>query len=596
MTPEEVNKKYGYGQADHKNINYPFNNTKKYTRYETNQNGNSNHTTNSDGGFNMSVTKQKNIVGVFVFLILQVMFLFSHFTIAGTVNTLFVLLYLIFRNIINNKTEEEYLSVRFGNYIGVSFLNILLITLFQFVNIKSIEVLVESDYFGFVIGAVICPIVFLIIYGIASAMITKKGPIISILKYLIPYGVYFAFLNSFYPIEKVGNVCLFALAIFYLMFWIVDLYIQKTTGKPDKSIIISAIFSSSIIIIMSAFSIDYAGGIIYGFTHLNSLTSWKWYTVVIIAVIFIVASCVCFAIDYNKNADENRYYLSDDTINLFLILFDIICFAIGIKFYTKYIAVFAIMLFMVNFITLIIPFKKYKNDSVLERVFNNKFFAELIMMGVLITLFFGFTNGIIDIVAIIILSLIAIFAFIECGYSWKYNLFIILAAVLSCAFVYHWHHSPSNYLYVGAVTVLFSVVIFIVGIHNKKIEQSDDDPIILPKIAILIMGIIIMMTPMSHTGVHIYDKVEIPTSIVSESEKNAEDEATITIYFKPHGKDNNVEACSYYWTSNEDEIFIQVLEENNFSIKKKGADTLVVVCYDSNGVKTTYKHSYNIKV
>lgn len=545
----------------------------------------------------MSVTKQKNIVGVFVFLILQIMFLFSHFTIIGTVNTLLVLLYLIFKNIINNKTEEEYLSVRFGNYIAVSFLNILLITLFQFVNMQSLESLVESDYFGFVIGAVISPIVFLIFYGIASAMITKKGPITSILKYLIPYGVYFAFLNSFYPIKKVGNICLFALAIFYLMFWLVDLYIQKTTGKPDKSIIISAIFSSSIIIIMAAFNIDYTGEIIYGVTHLNSLSGWKWHTVAIMVVTLIIASCVCFAIDTNNSIseDEKTYFYSDDTVSLILIAFDIICFVIGIKFYTKYIAIFAIMLFMVNFITLIIPFRKLKSDNnVADKFFNNKFISEIIMMVVLISMFFGFINGIIDIVVILILSIVAVVALIDANH-WKYSFYIVLVAILGCDLAYHWHNSPANFLLIGIAAILFSVIMVVIGIYNKDCIKDDFD-INMSKFLVLALGIIVMLTPMSHTGVHIYDKVEYPSTISTETDESGNNNATITIYFRPHGKDNNVESCSYYWTSNEDEIFLQVLEEDSFSIKKKGADTLVVVCYDSNGVKTTYKHSYNIKV
>lgn len=100
--------------------------------------------------------------------------------------------------------------------------------------------------------------------------------------------------------------------------------------------------------------------------------------------------------------EEDLYVISDDVTNLFLIGFDIICFAIGIKFYTKYVAIFAIMLFMVNLIILIVPLKVSKDNSLSKRIFNNKLIIELLMMGSLISLYFGFINGIIDIVLIIL--------------------------------------------------------------------------------------------------------------------------------------------------------------------------------------------------
>lgn len=126
--------------------------------------------------------------------------------------------------------------------------------------------------------------------------------------------------------------------------------------------------------------------------------------------------------------EEDLYVISDDVTNLFLIGFDIICFAIGIKFYTKYVAIFAIMLFMVNLIILIVPLKVSKDNSLSKRIFNNKFIIELLMMGSLISLYFGFINGIIDIVLFILLSIVTVVALID-AYHWKYGLCLVLGAL-----------------------------------------------------------------------------------------------------------------------------------------------------------------------
>lgn len=543
----------------------------------------------------MSTAKQKNIVGVFVFLILQIMFLFSHFTVAGAVNTVLVLLYLILRNIISNKTDEKSLSVRLGNYIALSFLNVLLITLFQLIDLDAIDSFIDSANFQTaIVGCVVCCAVLLIAYGVISASEIPKGPVISIVKYLIPFGVYSVILNTkFYPREINGNDCLYALAIFYLMFWLVELYIKKSTGKTDKSIIIAVILSSAVIVLMSAFDSDYTKEIIYGFTHLKSLNNWKWYTVVIIAAVFIAAVCVLAAID---NESYEMEFLTDDTSSLALIAFDIICFAVGIQFYTKYIAVFAIMLFAVNFITLIIPFKRNKKDSFAKKIFNSKFTVELIMMVSLVFLYFGFINGIVDMVILLILSAVIIAALIESN-SRKYSLFVLLLLAIGCDMVYHWHNAVSNYILVGAVAVLLFVILAVIGIYNPDCIKDDFD-IHIMKFCVLVLGTVIMLTPMSHTGAHIYDKIEMPQSVVSETEEDSEknDKATITIYIRPHGKNNSIESCTYYWTSNSEKVKTAQLEDNSFSVKKKGSDTLVVVCRDSNGVETTYKHTYNIKV
>lgn len=126
--------------------------------------------------------------------------------------------------------------------------------------------------------------------------------------------------------------------------------------------------------------------------------------------------------------EEDLYVISDDVTNLFLIGFDIICFAIGIKFYTKYVAIFAIMLFMVNLIILIVPLKVSKDNSLSKRIFNNKLIIELLMMGSLISLYFGFINGIIDIVLFILLSIVTVVALID-AYHWKYSLYLVLGAL-----------------------------------------------------------------------------------------------------------------------------------------------------------------------
>lgn len=547
-------------------------------------------------GFNISVTKQKNIVGVFVFLILQIMFLLSNFTVAGTFSTLLLLLYLIVRNILVNNTEEKLLSVRLGNYISVSFLNILLITMFRLIDTESLDTLMNGDYVGFAVGVLVCAFLLIVAYFVVSVFASAKGNIsiaFSVLKYLTIFGVYSVFLCRIYSSQRLQSSSVIGLAIINLIFCIVDVYIKKVSEKTDRSILTLVILSSTVIVLMALFNIDYTGDVlIYGFTHLNTLTSWKWYTVAIISIVFIVASCLCFKIYHNRYIGEDFYVISDDVSNLFLIGFDIVCFAIGIKFYTKYVAIFAIMLFMVNFTTLIVPLKVSKDNSLSKRIFNNKFIMELVMMGSLISLYFGFINGIIDIVLIILLSIITVVALIDASY-WKYSLYVVLVAVLGCDIAYHWHNSPANFLFIGIAFVLFSAIMVVIGIYNKNCIKEPFD-IHFSKLCVLVLATITMLTPMSHTGAHIYDKVEVPSLVLSQEEGEDNDSAIITIKIRPHGKDNKVEACSYYWTSNEDEIFIQVLEENSFSIKKKGADTLVVVCYDSNGVKTTYKHSYNI--
>lgn len=588
MTPEEVNKKYGYGQA----------NKKQNIRRETNQSTNRNQSKNEGGGFNMSVTKQKNIVGVFVFLILQIMFLLSNFTVAGVFSTLLLLLYLIVRNILVNNTEEKLLSVRLGNYISVSFLNISLITMFRLTDTESLDTLMNSDYIGIAVGVLVCAFLLIVAYFVVSAFASVKGNIgiaFSVLKYLIIFCAYSVFLCRIYSSQRLQSSSVIGLAIINLIFCVVDVYIKKVSEKTDRSILPLVTLSSTVIVLMALFDIDYTGDVlIYGFTHLNTLTSWKWYTVAIISIVFIAASSLCFKICYNRNIEEDLYVISDDVTNLFLIGFDIICFAIGIKFYTKYVAIFAIMLFMINLIILIVPLKVSKDNSLSKRIFNNKLIIELVMMGSLISLYFGFINGIIDIVLIILLSIVTVVALID-AYHWKYSLYLVLVAILGCDIAYHWHNSPANFFFIGIAFVLFSAIMIVIGIYNKKCIKELYN-INLSKLCVLVLAIVIMLTPMVHTGAYIYDKVEVPSLVLSQEEGENNDSATITIKIRPHGKDNKVEACSYYWTSNEDEIFIQVLEDNSFSVKKKGADTLVVVCYDSNGVRTTYKHSYNIKV
>lgn len=594
MTPEEVNKKYGYGQYGKSN---DYSNINSSVSDKSLKNNNKDFGNNlSKGSKNMSVTKKKNIVGVFVFVALQAMYLFSHFTVGGAVCTLLVLLYLIIRNIVNNKNISEDLTTRIGNYIAASFLNIVIVTLCQVININSILLVGESPYLGFAIFAIFLPVIFLIVYSIASSMITKKGPITSVLKYFIPYVTYSFFLSAIFPTEAVGNICPYSLAIFYIIFWIVDLFVQKNNGKADKSIVIIAIITNSLFIVLSAFNQKFAERILYGFTHLNSLNNWEWYNVAIIALIFVIAACICFAVD-NAEALENEQEIAinSDIVTLLLIGYDIVCFAIGIKFYTKYIAIFAIMLLMVNFITLIMPFKKFKNDSVLSRIFNNKFVTEIIMMGVLIALYFGFINGVLDIIIILILYAVAVAALFFHSNK-KYNFFLVLSAILACDLAYHWHNSISNYMLIFAIAIIFSLILIIIGICNKECV-TDYSNILLCKIIVLVLGTIMMLTPMSHTGAHIYDKIEVPSNVVSQTEESqTEDEATITINIRPHGKNNKITSCSYYWTSEADKINTPELKDNSFSIKKNGADTLVVVCCDANGVVTTYKHSYNIKV
>ncbi len=599
MTPEEVNKKYGYGKPNKSN-NYLNHDT--YTRYETKQNNimldsKKYNYFDSKKGVNMSITKQKNIVGVVVFLILQVMFLFSHFSIAGCINTIFVLLYLVIKNVVKNNTNED-LSIRFGNYIGVSFLNIMLIQLFQFIKLETIEAFVESEYIGVAIGVLIGSLVLLAGYAILGSFITKKGPITAILKYLVLFFILFPILNYLMPFEEIGNVCIFSIAVYLVVFLVLDIFEGQILNTYDKTILISTVFSSTVFVLIACINPEYTKKVLYGFTHLGSLNNLKWYTVAIIALIFIVAAIVCFVLDNNQNPlpddkgrEKNTIFAPNDTINLLLVGFDIVCFAIGIKYYTKYIAIFAVILFAINLIILLIPFKTRKKDFLSEKIFSSKFICELVLMAVLVILFFGYVNGILDICIIPILTLIVAIAMFD--NKFVYNIIFLMLGIWACDIAYHYHNSPKVFTLIIFVTILFSLAIFLLGLRNKKIISEDY------RILQCIVGIfafIIMVTPMFHTGVKISTDVENSiTSVDANVGEVLGEKNSVVVKLKPHGKENNVSKCVYYWNSDKNTVVTPKLsEDNTFTIDGK-QDNLIIVCTDSNGVVSKYSHYFNIK-
>mgnify|MGYP007105515826 CR=1 FL=1 len=545
----------------------------------------------------MSLSKKKNLVGLIVFLILQIMFLFSHFSIAGCVNTIFILIYLGIKNIVKNNTNEN-LSLRLGNYISVGFLNIMLVQLFQFIKLETIEAFVESEYIGVALGVAVGSLVLLAGYAIIGSFITKKGPITAILKYLVLFLIIFPVLNYLIPFEEAGNVCIFSVAVYLVIFLILDIFEGQILYKYDKTILISTVFSSTVFVLITCINPKYAKKVLYGFTHLGSLNNLKWYTVAIIALVFVAAAIVCFILDNNtkpllddKGKGKNTIFAPYDTINLLLIGFNIVCFAIGIRYYTKYLAVFAVMLLAINLIILLIPFKTRKNDRLFDKLFSSKFICEFILMAILVILFFGHVNGILDICIIPIIGFIISIALFERKFA--YNIIFIILGIWACDIAYHYHNSPQVFTLIIFVTVLFSLAIFLLGLRNKKIVSEDYRML---QCIVGILAFIIMVTPMFHTGVKISTDVENSiTSVDTIAGEVLGEKNSVVVKLKPHGKENSVSQCVYYWNSDKNTVVTpELLEDNTFTIDGK-QDTLIIVCTDSNGVVSKYSHSFNIK-
>ncbi len=525
----------------------------------------------------MSISKEKNIVATVLFALLQLIFLITNFSAAGCVSTAVILIYWIIRNIVKNSDKEKMLSLYIGNYVGFSFLNVVLIIFFNWVKAITFEKFFAENIQNTSITLVVCAIVGVVLIILARLLKSPKSVLIVILKYAALFVVMFAMLKKYAPITYYPLAGL----MFIFPFFLFDLYETVIHNHCDMSIFVSGILSVSAFAVTAVNSPEHAAASFSNIMNLSTLPTIKWYIVVIVAILFLAASFACCFIDDDITMD--------DAAILSVLGFDFICYAIALRFYTKYLPIFAVALLLINLITLFADDINKKRTE--DHIMITKLVIPLSLMLSLVVIYIGFIKGIADV------SLIAV-AGIACSVAlknkkWWPNLFVVILAVFSCDLAYHYHNSKNIFAFIIVIAIIMSVVFVALTLTSEGIENRTNG---ILKTAILVVTFCAMLSPFIHTGVSISTDINNKTAKVDQTvsasigENNA-----ITVKVKPRGKDNSVTQCTYYWDSEKDKVAPATLDKDGkFTIEAK-QDKLVVVCTDSNGVISKYEHIFTIK-
>lgn len=525
----------------------------------------------------MSMSKEKNIIATVLFSLLQLIFLIVNFSAAGCVSTAIVLIYWIIRNIVNNSDKEKMLSPYIGNYVGFSLLNVALIIFFNWVKAVTFDKFFAENIKNTGITLGICAIIGAVLLILARIIRRPKSLFMVVLKYLALFINIFVMLKEYAPITNYPLAGL----MFIFPFFIFDLYETVIHSKCDASIFISAILSASVLAVTTVNSPEYVAASFNNIMNLSTLPTVKWYIVVIVALLFLAASIACWFIDENLAIDDSAI--------LFVLGFDFICYAIALKYYTKYLPVFAVALLLINLIILFSDdINKKRTD---EHIVITKLIVPLSLMISLVAVYIGFIKGVADVSLIAIVGIACSVALIN--KKWWANLFVIILAVFSCDLAYHYHNSKSIFTFIIVIAVIVSVVFVALTLTSEGIENRVNGCL---KAAILVVVFCAMLSPFFHTGVKvstdINNKIAKIDQTVSESigENNA-----LTVKVKPRGKNNDITQCTYYWESEKDKVVLATLDKDGKFITEAKQDKLVVVCTDSNGVISKYERIFTIK-
>ena len=255
--------------------------------------------------------------------------------------------------------------------------------------------------------------------------------------------------------------------------------------------------------------------------------------------------------------------------------------------------VFYLLLLVINIVVLLVPSGKKKSDHLGEKIFNNKLIIQLILFTSWIVLFISHINGAIDI-AFIALLLVAINLIFVIS-KWISTLSVLVMGLLTLDIAYHWHSSPKIYALIIVFSIIMAVFTYLLSFNNKAFEEKDMG--VAMQYLIVILASVVLLFAFSNTGVKISAKVDNEMAKVDKTvSQSIKETKNITVNLKAKGKDNSIVNCTYYWASDKKNVVSPKLNENSsFTIKNNGADLLVVVTTDKDGVITTFRHFYDIR-
>lgn len=548
----------------------------------------------------MKVSVKKNIVALVAFVAIQTLFLLYRFSLAGVIGTVVVTGVLALKRFSKKYADIKELSPYLGMFVAGGIFNIALTETLFFFNdsfFSQFEKFSQSNYYSIFIWSIIVYIVLMVAFIILGKAISTKGAALRVIRHGGLFFLNLLFLclildNDYFNITNV----IFS-AVICIVFYFIDVFSNKVYNANTNSIAVFAALTSGVLMVCGSmhprfFLVYIVGGMLEPVNAAN----WNWYTIAIVAAIFVVAAIVLFVFD-NENYYENKGdYTFNDCVYMLLTGFNVVAYALTVNHYTKINYIFYLLLLVLDIVLLFVPvgLSKSRNnhETIPERILNNKFITALVLFACWLLLFITHLYGTMDIAIILILIVVlnAIFFFSK----WVCSLSIVLAGVLSAVIAYHWHSSPLIYGFIVVFTILLAVFVFMLGIENKALQNQEFS--IIMQYVVTVLAVVVLVFAFSRTGVKISTTVDNQMAVVDQTvSREMEESKNIVVELKAKAKDGKIKSCSYYWESNKKVVKPKLDEKSSFTVKNNGADTLVIVCTDSSGVISTYRHSFNIK-
>lgn len=531
----------------------------------------------------MTNVKRKNLAAIIVMFLLIGLFLIKHYSTYGVITFATLIIYLLVRTIGMSKPYEYGIIENLGDYIGAGLFSILLIYAFQYPLLYK---------YSSKQTATIGWLIFYFIVMVIVLIIGKEGRTITsiVVKYAILYVMtlfmYFGVEESSYSVsyKETDKTVYTTLLLITLFFALSELIAKRySTNKGQKGI--CWLFAISLLfMLLQMLCPVVAPHVIYALGHLKELRVWSWPIIVITIVAMGCLSVYCRMVD---DKDKEKQV---DSKTVLMILLHILAMEFGIVYNSKYVVLFFLALYVVDYIGF---FGKDavsgKNINIFKWEINKSNLGYLLMALATVLIYITGFYGTADIVIVIMASTLSVFFLYEKekkDLKLSFWLYLLLTIALTGAdLCYHWHNSKQNYIYILA---LFLVAMFTVLITELKNELLNEKHNYMKVIIVVIFAILVLFTGKSYgvdAGIKVVDAVNAEDTVIDESQVETQN---ISIKFKTSGKKNQISKLYCYWNGNKDSVMQLKPDESGKVIIPKSIGTLSIYAEDKYGVSSRY--------
>ena len=517
----------------------------------------------------MNAGKYKNLCAATVFSLLELIFLFHHFSPAGCVCAAAVLLYDCVVSL--RASEKSPVSARAGSYLSSLLLGLLGIYCFSCgIPQKGPAIILNA---GGWMGVILLALLPILLYFATNHPAKTGNGLGFTVKYLILGGITIGLANLF--IQWTDWSLVLSVAAFLLIFIVIDRVgiqsSQQSSGAYLGAIAVLYLFDG-IAYIAPAISIS----ILDSIRNFECLPPFSWYDTVVVSAVLVAGMAATRYFDCKAKSGTDKAKTSSDARLYLVMLADVLCTVIAALVYTKYTPLFFLGMFLLNIFVFLGPggdniFRLFGAEIHTKDAFFTAAAAAILILQT--ALYFGWMTPCLFFILCVVGA--CFLRETKKGVTgWLYWQYLITAsAVLVAILVSLWFNTSASYVAIASIFGIATVVLVSLHLQNPLHKL----PALKWKRIAIIGATVWMLSAGCRFGAACHFKIV--------SEDDASRVNSITVSLNARGTENAIAQCGYHWEDDVKSDEVNLADSSDFILPARNGELCVTVT-DRYGVKS----------